>query len=230
MSFIASSTQWGDQAMARLCEIIVDSNDGMAQQVIENRTDLLDLMSNLELERIDDLGLSLPFLAIYYDQPDILHYLHRRGIDLSKPCDCMGYGTPMFYAVALSRHRLVSILYALGYSIGDPCETYSCQTPIDYAMRRDDPSLITLVKSMNARDAGALEFFGKNVLRTILARRYYRKRRAVLHVQRMGRGFIARRFVVRLREATSMYNSIFSNGTDTMEEDSIREDRSHIST
>jgi hypothetical protein len=54
-----------------------------------------------ELERTDDLGLSLPYLAVFYDRPDMLRYLRKRGFNLKKPCDPMGFGTPMFYAVYL---------------------------------------------------------------------------------------------------------------------------------
>ena len=88
----ASSRTWGDQACARVCKIIMDANDGMAQQVIENRTDLLDILSTEELLRVDDLGLSLPYVAIYHDRPLMLEYLHKRGVDLGVPCDPADYG------------------------------------------------------------------------------------------------------------------------------------------
>ena len=97
----ASSQTWEDEACAQLCRLIIDSNNGSMQQVIENRTDVLDLLTLQELSApVDDLGLTLPFLAIYFDMPDILRYLHKRGVDLQKYCDPMEFGTPMFYAVS----------------------------------------------------------------------------------------------------------------------------------
>ena len=64
----------------------------MAQQVIENRTDLLDILATEDLMRTDDLGLSLPYVAIYNDRPQMLEYLHKRGVDMSLPCDPADYG------------------------------------------------------------------------------------------------------------------------------------------
>ena len=104
----ASSSSWGDESVARLCSIIVDSNNGMAQQIMENRHDLLDIYSLDELKETDDLGLTLPFLAVYYDRPDMLKYLHQRGFDLSTTCDAMKFGAcvcrvpVLFYPVILS--------------------------------------------------------------------------------------------------------------------------------
>ena len=56
--------------------------------ITENKTDLLDLATVEELQLPDiDSGLSAVFMAIYYDRPDVVKYLHRRGVDLSKSCD-----------------------------------------------------------------------------------------------------------------------------------------------
>ena len=76
----ASSSSWGSQACARLCNLVVQSNLGISQMITENNTELLDLCSVEELETPDDdSGLSAPFIAIYYDRPDIILYLHKRG-------------------------------------------------------------------------------------------------------------------------------------------------------
>ena len=58
-AFIGSALNWQDQASARLCQLLVDENDGLAQEVKQNSTALLDLKSKDELERKDDLGLCL---------------------------------------------------------------------------------------------------------------------------------------------------------------------------
>jgi hypothetical protein len=73
----ASSTSWGSEAGARLCKLLVDANTGIAQQIIENRTDLLDLLTLEQLEESDDIGLNAVFLAVYYDRPEILRYLKQ---------------------------------------------------------------------------------------------------------------------------------------------------------
>lgn len=94
----ASSSSWGESATARLCKIIVDSNKAFLQEVMDNKTGLLDISELEELNETDDLGISLPFLAVHYDRPDILCYLLKRGVDLSAPCDPMAHGNVMFYA------------------------------------------------------------------------------------------------------------------------------------
>lgn len=193
MSFIGSSERWGDQATARLCQLIVESNDGMAQQIMENRTDLLDILSKEELERTDDLGLTLPFLAIYYDQPDALRYLHKRGLDLSKPCDPMVYGSPMFYATYFGRPRLVETLYALGYSANSACETAFSLKPLYYAERRDDQYTKAVLQSIIAKEERAMVLFNKNLKRNRQRRLYLKMKKAVLKIQTKMRGWWARR-------------------------------------
>ena len=122
------------------------SNTGAAQQVVENRTDLLDLMTLDELNNEkDDLGLSIPYLAIYYDRPDILQYLHKRGVNLSLPCDPMNFGTPMFYAVSLKRLHIMEMLDSLGYSTNDKCDSLDL-TPMDHALRLDDEYIIDFIE------------------------------------------------------------------------------------
>jgi hypothetical protein len=239
MSFIGSSEKWGDQATARLCQIILQSNDGMAQQIAENRTDLLDLYSLKELESTDDLGLSLPFLAVYYDQPDALRYLHKRGLDLSKPCDPMGFGTPYFYAVSLGKSRLLNILNSLLYSYTLPCETLFNLTPLYYASRKDDMFLLDTLKSLMERERKAFHLLYKNFLRTKCANRYRKIYRSILIIQRVGRGYIGRTRVKNIKSgfwsiegptssATSVAggNSIRSGISGSLREDSkIKQDK-----
>ncbi len=80
----ASSESWGDGACARLFSHIIESNNGRAQQIIENKTYFLEYSSLAELSEKDDLGLTLQFVAVYHDRPEMLRYLQNRGIDLSK--------------------------------------------------------------------------------------------------------------------------------------------------
>lgn len=64
-----------------------------------------------QLRDTDDLGLTLPFLAVYYDRPDMLKYLRKRGFDLSQPCDPMNFGNTMFYAISLGSFKLKPFPY-----------------------------------------------------------------------------------------------------------------------
>lgn len=204
MSFIGSSERWGDQATARLCQLILQANDGMAQQIAENRTELLDLYSLEELKRTDDLGLSLPFLAVYYDQPDALRYLHKRGMDLSKPCDPMGFGTPYFYAINLGKSRLLDTLNSLLYSYSLPCETLFNLTPIYYAARKDDMFLLDTLNGIINMERKAFDLIYKNYLRAKHFNRYRKIYRANLLIQRVGRGYMGRRKVKYIRSGWSV--------------------------
>ena len=130
----AASSSWGDANCARLCGIIMESNNGIEQSVQENRYDLLDSYSKRQLETPDDLGLSLVFLAIQYDQPDMLEYCSKRGLDLKSPCDPMKFGNAMFYAITLKKYRLIALLDHLGCKVNEPCNDLK-QLPIDIADR-----------------------------------------------------------------------------------------------
>ena len=69
----ASSRSWGDEGAARLCKIILESNTGFTQQILENRHDLLDMATDEQLmEPVDDIGMTLPFLCVYYDKPKMI--------------------------------------------------------------------------------------------------------------------------------------------------------------
>ena len=118
----------------------MESNNGIEQSVQENRYDLLDSYSKKELETPDDLGLSLVFLAIQYDQPDMLEYCAKRGLDLKSPCDPMKFGNAMFYAVTLKKYRLIGVLDQLGCKVNEPCNDLK-QLPIDIADRMNGMAL-----------------------------------------------------------------------------------------
>lgn len=141
-----------DESGARLCEVIMQSNTGAAQQVVENRTDLLDLMTLDELNNEkDDLGLTLPYLAVYYDRPDVVQYLHNRGMNFSLPCDPMNFGTPMFYAVNLKRLNVMEMLGSFGYSTNNKCDTLELR-PLDHAIRLDDQHVIDFIVQKNKQE------------------------------------------------------------------------------
>ena len=187
----ATSQSWGSEACARLCQIIVESNHGLAQQVVENRTDLMDLCTLDQLEEPDDIGLKLSFLAVYYDQPDILKYLHKRGVDLTKPCDPLNFGNPMFYAVSLQRLRLVTLLDSLFCSVSLPCDIYN-QKPIIHAERINDQELSKTILDCSAREMKAKNMFTKNFLKLKQKNKYNRIRMAIIRIQKIMRGALCR--------------------------------------
>lgn len=200
MSFIGSSELWGEDATARLCQILVEANDGMAQQISENRHDLLDLMTLKELERVDDCGLSLPYLAVHYDRPDMIRYLHKRGLDLSKPCDPMEFGTPMFYAVSMGRVHIVETLDSLGISVNNVCDTYMKLTPAYYASITGDSSVAVKIHNLMYKEQLAGTLFMKNFLKSKYRRRFLLMRKSAIKIQKVARGH-ADRVTVKLVRA-----------------------------
>lgn len=216
MSFVGSSELWGDDSTARLCQILLDANDGMAQQIAENRTDLLELLTLKDLEKVDDCGLSLPYLAVHYDRPDMIHYLHKRGLDLSKPCDPMQYGTPMFYAVTMGKIHIVEALDSIGISVTHPCDVYVKLTPSYYASRIGDSTVAEKIERLISQEVAAGELFLKNYAKRRARRKYLHIRKAVLTIQRYIRGHLDR-VTVRLVRA----------GAITLDAHSIHSSESH---
>ena len=221
----ASSNTWGGEACARVCKVILEANDGMVQQVIENRTDLLDILSVQELLRQDDLGLGLPYLAVYHDRPKMLEYLHRRGVDLGMTCDPVDYGrtiqlcessltiviimfvsllvlisgTPMYYAVTLQKHHCVQMLDLLGYSVSTPCTKFD-DLPKDCAKRLDDELMLATIAHAKEKEYRAVTLFLKNYWKSRLRRKYLGERAAIQVIQRVVRGFLAKRKLRKLKK------------------------------
>lgn len=186
----ASSASWGDQATARICQLIVDSNKCIVQQILENRTDLLDLLTVQELSEPDDLGLDSIFFAIHYERPDILRYLHRRGVDFNKFCDPMNFGSPMFYATCLKKYEIVKVLVSLGLSIKDFCDSMGSDDPLNHAIRLDDKQMQDLIVQISSEDLNAAVFFHKNWLRYKERKNYAQIKKAISILQRaFRRGF-----------------------------------------
>lgn len=236
MSFIASSQLWGEENVARLCQIIMDANDGMAQQVMENRTDLLDLRSKEELEEIDDIGLSLLFLSVYYDRPDIIRYLHKRGLDFSKPCDPMSFGTPMFYAVNLGKSEVVETLNSLGYSVNAPCETLMELKPSYYASRTGDLITQKKISLLQDREEAAMELLRLYIRRRRARKTFLRARLSAIRLQKVARGRQARELVRMIRSGeivlghSSVEETEDSSEVEETEEDSYDGTGTHSGT
>lgn len=218
---IGSAERWGDQAFARICKVVVDHNDGINQSVMEKRTDLLDLMTNDQLIAGDDLGLSVAYSAVYYDQTDIIKYLHNRKIDLSQPCDPMGYGTPLFYAIMMGRLEVMMTLQKLGYSLQRPCENTFYQTPLHYAKIKGNADVIEFITKIVTREQRAKDLLQKNILRRQCQRKYLAVRRKIIKIQTLFRGRQARQLVDGIRRGEI---ELASESEEEEDEDADEED------
>ncbi len=188
-----SSKTWGDASGARLCEVILNANTQVQDQVATGKTDILDILTLAQLNEPDDMGLTLPYLCVYHDRPEILTYLHKRGVDMTKPCDPMGFGTPMFYAVSMRRWRIVERLDKLGVSLTAACDNMK-QLPVEHARRIDDEALENMIIHQSTSRQRALALVHKNILR-LKCKREYLKIKDVLvpRIQKRMRGVLARK-------------------------------------
>ena len=171
----------------------------MAQQIQENRTDLLDLLTTEELKRVDDLGLTLQYLAIFYDRPQMLEYLHKRGVDLGVSCDPVDYGTPMFYAITLQRHACVIMLDILGYSINNPCTKLE-ELPVAHVQRTGDDNMKLTFEYIKEKEFRAVTLFLKHYWRRRLRKHYLEMKKSIVIIQRAVRIFVAKRKLKKLKK------------------------------
>lgn len=208
-----TSQSWGESSCARLCGIIMESNTSIAQQIMENRTDLLDLYTKEQLEEHDDIGLSIQFLAIHYDRPEILQYLHKRGLDLNAPCDPMNFGNPMFYAVRLKKHRLIRVLDLLGCSIDDPCDPFK-HTASDHADRLNDDFAKREIEMAQSKEYRAAVLFRKNFLKVKYSKLFRKKVTMATRIQKMVRGMIGRRLGAEKKEEMELWRALHPDGVD----------------
>jgi ankyrin repeat protein len=161
----ASSKSWGSEASAHLFELAISSNSGIAEMVIENKTVLLDLLTVQELQSPDDdSGLSTLFLAIYYDRPDIIRYLHKRGVDLSGYCDPYFNGTALYYAVSFGRFGIVELLQKLGCSLEISCDSFG-QTPLKTAEMLENFEMVFMINKLIKKNGIAEDLLTRNCQR-----------------------------------------------------------------
>jgi len=187
MAHRASSETWGDFSGARLCELVVRSNTGGAHAVADGRTDMLDLMSFEELNEADDIGIKLNYLAVYYDQPDIIIYLANRGVNMTTWCDPMNWGSPLYYAVTLQRHRILEALDQIGVNFNEPCDNLG-QTAMLHAKRIRDTYGQKLIKHLMERTQKAGILVLKNLRKMVQQNKYQRILNAANIINRVLRG------------------------------------------
>lgn len=222
----ASSQSWGDSACARLCGIIMESNTGIPQQILENRTDLLDLYTKEQLQEPDDLGLTIQFLCVQYDQPDMLRYLHQRGIDLNLPCDPMNFGNPMFYAVRMKKHRLIRVLDLLGCSVNQPCDSFK-QTAGDHAHRIGDDFAKHEIHMAQTKEHRAALLFRKNFLKVKFRKLFRKKVTMAIRIQKIARALIGRRIFADKKEEMELWWAAHPDGEEGSKKKGKKKKRHH---
>lgn len=131
----------------------------------------------LEICRLDEGDLTPAFLAIAYDRPEVLTFLHRAGVDLSLPCD--DYATPAFYAAYRGQVKCLEQLARLGVDLRQPCTKFGDQPSVFFPPEFHDQ----LVHVLTLRDRAATA-----IARVVRGKRhravYDAKRRALVIIQR----------------------------------------------
>jgi hypothetical protein len=197
---VAASSTWGESACARLSEMVLLSNNGLGQQIQDNSTELMDILTTKQLEGpIDDLGMTLPFLAVYYDRPEMLEYLRKRGVDLTAYCDPMGYGNPLFYAIYMRRIRIILCLDLLGVGVKEPCDSLRT-LPWTHAERLDDAYVKEMLIYCFGKEQRASTLVTKHYRRIKTRKQYLFKLQVIPLLLRVMRGMIARAKVRRIRK------------------------------
>ena len=103
-----------------------------------------------DLSKPDDVGNYPAHLAVLFDRPAVLKFLHERGVDLSAKCDSCGYGTPSFYAMHYGKTDILSDLWRMGYDLSSPCDRYGLP-PLYYAAKRGDKLTADHISSVMSR-------------------------------------------------------------------------------
>ena len=226
MTHRASSESWGNESGARICQLVMQDNNGIAQSIAENRIDLLELLTLEELNQADDLGLTPIYLAVLYDQPEVLLYLYNRGVNINNFCDPMEWGTPLYYAVTLHRHRLLEVFDQMGINFNDPCDNLG-QNAITHARRINDKYSEDLIENLMTRTyrAGMLVL---TRLRTLVVKnKYLRIKRAAANINRVLRGRRGRKRYRTIKSDPRLYWDTLEGkieGEDKDQEDDEEED------
>lgn len=98
-----------------------------------------------------------------------LSVLAEMGIDLTQPCDPMGYGSPAFWAAKKGRDECLLELFNLGVDLTAVCEKHGKNT-FEIASITGNQRAIERVKAQQARRALAAKK-AQAMMRGVLARR-----------------------------------------------------------
>lgn len=130
-----------------------------------------------------ELGLTPAYLAVRFDRPEILRFLSRAGVDLSKKCD--DYATPAFYAAYHGNVRILETLARLGVDLKASC-TRLGDRPCDFFKKHPTAIYDMLVDAVMLRDRAAVTI--TSLLKGSPAKRIFRaKQFLVVTIQRRWR-------------------------------------------
>ncbi|GMH62853.1 hypothetical protein TL16_g03568, partial [Triparma laevis f. inornata] len=156
-----------------------------------------------DLSAPDDVGNTPAHLAVLFDRPEVLKWLHSKGVDLSKKCDSSNFGTPTFYAMHYGKTGMLTDLWAMGYDLSADCDKFELP-PLYYAEKKGDTLTADHIKACMA--AGTLQDVKATIIqrctRGLFARNIYREKKAHRERQVLAQTIISapwRGGVVRMR-------------------------------
>lgn len=101
----------------RLYNAVINGDVECFKELIEN-------MDIDQLQNVDYFGNNPAHIACKLNKPYILKALHEKGVDLSKPCDTVSFGSPIFYALQYQNVSILNLLWELGYDISGSCDKF----------------------------------------------------------------------------------------------------------
>ena len=145
-----------------------------------------------DLHAPDDVGNFPAHLAVLFDRPEVLKWLHSKGCDLSKKCDDKNFGTPAFYAMHYGKTGMLTDLWAMGYDLDAPCDKYELP-PLYYAEKKGDALTAEHIKFCMSR--GTLQDVMATIIqrctRGLFARNIFREKVAYRERQSLAQTVIA---------------------------------------
>ena len=103
-----------------------------------------------DLSKPDDVGNYPAHLAVLFDRPEVLKFLHDKGVDLGTKCDTAGFGTPAFYCTHHGKEDMLTVLWELGYDLTDNCDKYG-MPPSYYAEKKGDELTVKHLAMLTSR-------------------------------------------------------------------------------
>ncbi len=130
---------------------------------IETLKDLHSSGDYPDLSQPDGVGNTPAHLAVLFDRPEVLKFLHAKGVDLGRKCDATNFGTPAFYCMHYGKTQMLSDLWSMGYDLSEPCDKWG-MPPLYYAEKKGDKLIVEHLKELISR--GTLQ----DVMATIIQR------------------------------------------------------------
>jgi hypothetical protein len=112
--------------------------------------DLIIIGGQSVLEKPDGLGNMPLHTAIMYDRIEVIRLFGARGMNLSKPCDSVRFGTPAFFAQHYGKTAILTLLWELGIDLGAKCDKWGFP-PLYYCGLRGDTFTADHIKEVMSR-------------------------------------------------------------------------------